>query len=125
MTERSYAPGSGNVAIILGGSEFVLRPSLDAALTLSRQAGGIRAAITKVVDLDLDTIVSVIRLGIGRDEAKRIKDLDRLIWESGLLDNQGEIVLRCVDYLSNIARGGRPADESAGSGGGSATEDPT
>lgn len=124
MTDRSYAPGSGNVEIILDGREYVLRPSLDAALTLSRQSGGIRAAIAKVVDLDLDTIVSVIRLGIGREEAKRIKDLDRLIWESGLLDNQGELILRCVDFLSNIARGGRaPAD--GGSSGGGSTEDPT
>lgn len=122
--DRKYSPESGEVGITLEGAEYTLRPTLDAALTLSRQAGGIRAAITRVLDLDLDTIISVIRLGIGRAEAKKLKNLDRIIWENGLLDSQGELVLRCVEYLSNLARGGRP-EGSSGGGDGDDSSDPT
>ena len=123
---RTFAPGSGDITVTLGDQELVLRPSLDAALTLSRQAGGIRLAINKVLDMDLDTIVAVIRLGVGREEAKRLKNLDRLIYENGLLDAQGELVTRCIEYLSNLARGGRPADAiDEQDGGGDTSADPT
>lgn len=122
--DRKYSPEAGAVGVTLAGVEYTLRPTLDAALTLSRQAGGIRAAITRVLDLDLDTIISVIRLGIGREEAKRLKNLDRIIWENGLLDAQGELVLRCVEYLSNLARGGRP-EGSSSAGDGDDSPDPT
>lgn len=111
VTNTKHYPGSGDVKITISDETFTMRPTLDAALTLSRQSGGIRQAITKVLDLDLDTIVGVVRLGIGRDEAKRLKNLDKMIWENGLLDAQGELVSRCVEYLSNLARGGRSADD--------------
>ena len=114
MADTKYYPGSGDIQLILGGEVLTLRPTLDAALALSRQSGGIRQAITKVMDLDLDTIVSVVRLGVGREEARRLKNLDRMIWENGLLDAQGELVLRCIEYLSNLARGGRSADDVVG-----------
>lgn len=115
-SKTTYQPGAGDVVLQLGKDELTLRPSLDAALTLSRQAGGIRTAITRVLDLDLDVIVSVIRLGIGREEARRFKDLDRAIWENGVLDTRGEVVSKCVEYLSNLARGGRPAADEGRDG---------
>jgi hypothetical protein len=105
-----HHPGSGDVELVLGDTRLVLRPTLNAGLAISRQAGGIRGAIDKVVAMDLDAIVSVIRLGIGPEEAKRIKNLDRLVYENGLTDAQGEVLGKCMEYLSNLARGGRPAD---------------
>lgn len=111
MSKRSYYPGSGDVKIIIGDEEVTLRPTLEAGLALSRQAGGFRLAMQKIVDLDLDMIASVIRLGVGREEARRLKNLDRMIYENGLLDSQGEVVVRCIEYLANLSRGGRPADD--------------
>jgi hypothetical protein len=105
-----HYPGSGNVELILGGEKLVLRPTLNAGMAISRQAGGIRGAIDKVMAMDLDAIVGVVRLGIGPEEAKRVKNLDRLIYENGLMDAQGEVLGKCMEYLSNLARGGRPAD---------------
>lgn len=116
MTEKAkiyqiYPPGSGDVNLELGDHTLVLKPTLSAGLAISRQAGGIRGAIDKVMAMDLDTIVSVIRLGLGPKEAKRYPNLDELVYQSGLLGSQGEVLARLVEFLSNIARGGRPAEE--------------
>ena len=107
-----YAPGAGDVRITLGGVEYVLRPTLSAALTVSRLAGGIRGAITRANDLDLDIIVSVIRAGVAPADLQRLRNLEEVVWSEGLLDRRGELVLAVVDYLMNLTRGGRPADAS-------------
>jgi hypothetical protein len=113
--------GAGDVEVVLGGRTYVLRPSLDACRTLSRLSGGIRGAIDKCASLDFDTVVRVIQAGIGNNEARKLKNIEELIFEKGLMDD-GDIVPRCIDYLSNIANGGRPMRE--GEGGGSTEEDP-
>lgn len=107
-------PGSGDVELFLGDTRLLLRPTLQAGLAISRQAGGIRGAIDKVVAMDLDTIVAVIRLGVGPEEARRIRDLDRLVYENGLMDVQGEVLGKCLEFLSNLARGGRSAESVQG-----------
>lgn len=119
-----FHPGAGDVELIIGGEVLLLRPTLNAGLAISRSAGGIRGAIDKVVAMDLDTIVNVIRLGVGQDEAKRLKNLDRMIWENGLYDAQGEVLSKCIEYLSNLARGGKPAD-AVSEGDGADDGDPT
>lgn len=107
----TFSPGAGDVKFHLGGEEMVLRPTLEAALAISRTSGGIRGAIGRVNDLDLDMIVSVVRAGIGRDAAARHRNLDELIWREGLLESGGEIVLRCIDFLLCLGHGGRPPSE--------------
>lgn len=114
--DKQYAPWTGDISITLGDKDYVLRPTLEAALALSRQAGGIRAAITRVLELDLDVIIAVIRAGIGREAGKELRNLDRVIYEHGLLDAQGQLVARCVEFLTNLARGGRPASADEDSG---------
>lgn len=96
----------------MGGETLVLRPTLQAGLSISRQAGGVRGAIDKVIAMDFDTIVAVIRHGIGPEEAKRVKNLDRLIYENGLMDSQGEVLGKCSEFLFNLARGGKPQSET-------------
>lgn len=117
----TLTPGAGNIEVQLGEHRLVLRPTLNAALNISRMQGGIRGALDKVAAMDLDAIVSVIRLGIGAEESRRLKNLDELVFSNGLMDSQGEVLGRCLEFLAVLARGGRPADdESAGEG----SEDP-
>ena len=119
MTENSEQPtgvGSGNVTITLEGREFVLRPSLNACLVISRQAGGIRGAIDKVLAMDLDMIVRVIQLGLGPQAARRFKDLPEVVFRSGLTDTSSGLMAHCIEYLGVLANGGRPlvrGDEEA------------
>lgn len=110
MVNKLYPPGAGDVTLMLGDETLTLKPTLAAGLAISRQAGGIRGAIDKVMALDLDTIVNIIRVGVGPKELKRLNGLEEKVFANGLMDSQGEILPKLVEYLTNIARGGRPAD---------------
>ena len=124
MANKTYPPGAGDVVLSLGTEIITLRPTLQAGLAISRQAGGIRGAIDKIMALDLDTILAVIRLGIGPKEAKRLSGLEELVFANGLMDSQGELLAKLVEYLTNIARGGRPAEPDEEEGGDEANPPP-
>ncbi len=113
MANKVYPPGAGDVTLELGSEHLVLRTTLAAGLAISRQSGGIRGAIDKVMALDFDTILSVIRAGVGKD-VKRYPNLDEMVYQNGLLDTQGDVLSKLVEYLTNLARGGRPAETEGG-----------
>ena len=98
--------GAGNVAITLDGEEAVLRPSLKAAQTLSRQADGLMGAIERVTRFDLDTLISVIALGVD----KPAKEVAEAVWRTGV----SELAPHAIKFLGILANGGRPADSSGG-----------
>ncbi len=101
--------GAGNVEIAIGGNTFVLKPNLKAAQTISRQSGGIRAAIQSVSNFDIDVITSVVGLGLGWD-AKAQTALPDMVYETGV----GSLVVPVTRYLVILANGGRPAGEDEG-----------
>lgn len=117
--------GGGNVIITLAGREEVLTPSVQAAQSISRQAGGIAGAMQAVLKLDLDTIHSVIALGMGfAGTRKPPQDLMERIYRSGLTDNsEGALVSRCILYLRVLANGGRMPEDDIALGGGSEGEE--
>lgn len=102
--------GSGDISITLDGEEYVLRPTANAALVISRQSGGLRGAIDSVLRLDMDVIVRVIQAGLGQQVSNKMKDLDVKVFKSGLTDQQGGLVSKCVEFLHILANGGRPLD---------------
>lgn len=118
-----YMPGAGDVPITVGAESYVLRPTLEAALAISRQFGGIREALARVNNLDLDAVVSVIRAGIGATEARRVKNLEAAVWGGGLLSGDGELILALVNFLICLANGGKPS--GARDGGEAAEGNPT
>lgn len=93
--------GDGDVPIVLGEHEFVLKPTLKAAMTLSR--GGLIDLVKRCADLDFEAIQSVIVAGIG----KRSKDIPGLIFESGLL----ALSEPCIRFVHILANGGKPFDD--------------
>ena len=109
MSDNNTSPGNRNVEISLDGEKVALKPSLNACQTISRQSGGISAAVAAVGKFDLDVIVSVVTLGLGAtgDAAKAIPDK---VWRTGLADLVGPV----TKYLMVIANGGRPVDENVG-----------
>jgi hypothetical protein len=108
-----HYPGSGDVEITLCGQSFTMKPTLNAGLSISRQAGGIRAAMDRVAAMDLDTVITVIRLGVGPEQSKSVKNFDQLVFENGLTDADGGLLGKCMEYLANLARGGKPLDTSS------------
>jgi len=101
--------GAGNVEIEIGGNTFVLKPNLKAAQTISRQTGGIRAALTAVSSFDLDTITTVIALGLNWD-SKAAAALPEMVYETGV----GSLVAPVTKYLVILANGGRPVGDDEG-----------
>lgn len=121
--------GLGDVPITIDGEEMVLRPSWQAAQSISRMSGGIMGAIEKVVKLDMETIIAIVQMGLGFGMGKRPPtDLAERIWRTGLTDEGGFVVERCVLYLRTLANGGRPPsadDEQAGDQAGNGKERPS
>lgn len=107
MSENNTSPGAGNVEISLDGENVMLKPSLNACQAISRQSGGMSAAVAAVGRFDFDLIVSVVTLGLAAtgDAAKSMPDK---VWRTGLTDLVGPV----TKYLMIIANGGRPVDEN-------------
>jgi len=105
--------GAGNVEIELDGQTVVLKPTLRAAQTISRQSGGILGAVERIGKFDLDTMIQVVTLGLNATgkEAQTIPDK---VWETGMT----ELVAPVTKFLSILANGGRPVDEDGGEGDG-------
>ena len=102
--------GAGNVSIELDGETVVLRPSLRAAQTISRQAGGIIGAVQALRTLDLDALTGIIAAGLGKEP----KDISEAVWRTGAAD----LTPPATQFVMMLANGGRPADGSAGGEGG-------
>ena len=111
--------GAGDVEIRLNGETYRLVPSVGAIKSISRASGGIRGATEAVLRMDIDRIVSVVDAGLGQRVVKELcgngqdktDKLTQLVYESGLTDNSGAIVAKCVTYLTNLVNGGRPLDD--------------
>lgn len=106
--------GGGNVTIRLDGEEVILKPSLQAAQTISRQAGGLAGAMQAVLKLDLDVVTTVVGLGLGYGGTKKPpQDLAEKIWRSGLTDaSEGALASGCILFLRVLANGGQmPNDD--------------
>lgn len=98
--------GAGNVEIELDGESVVLRPTLKAAQTISRQAGGIMGAVQSISRFDVDVLTTVIALGLGRD----VKDTAEPVWRTGV----STLAPKAIQFLTVLANGGRPPEEGGG-----------
>ena len=103
--------GAGNVEIELNGEAVTLRPTLKAAQNISRAKGGIASAIEAVGRFDFDVMVTVIALGLGA-EGKDARELPDKVFSTGMAD----LVAPVISYLTILANGGRPVQETGGEG---------
>jgi adenylosuccinate lyase len=102
--------GAGDVTITLSGNQVTLRPTLRAAQTISRQAGGIVGAMQAVGKFDFDVIANVVALGIGKTRPEEIQQVAEQVYETGLTD----LVPHVTTYLTNLANGGRAMAKAGG-----------
>ena len=98
--------GAGDVEVELGGEQHVLRPTLEACTKVNELHGSLMQTRTRVATLDFDTIVEVVGLGLGASPQVKAKQLRKLVYDAGLLALQGPV----IDFINNIANGGRPID---------------
>ncbi len=106
MSNDRAKPGAGDVEIMLDGEKKVLRPTLAAAMAISRMNGGLAGAISRVASLDMDTMVGVVRAGLDLTDLGA-KGLDEKVFRSGLGFEDG-LSAPLQTYLSHLANGVRP-----------------
>ena len=104
MTKPSI--GIGNIEVNLGGESLVLRPSLAAALAISRKDGGIMSMVQACTRFDLDAIAFVVAQGLGRPAS----EVTELIWNTGI----AKVAPAAIQFCTVLSNGGRPLGASGG-----------
>lgn len=119
-----HKPGQGHVRLMLGNEEVTLKPTAHAMLELSRKYGGLATVARRIVEMDADAVVDVLAHGLGGpayNTAAKRKELAEKAFAAGLTDDTGGVAAKCVEYITVLMRGGRPApapgeDEAAAPG---------
>lgn len=101
--------GAGDVVVELDGHTITLKPTLKAAMALSRVNGGLTALVGKCLAYDFDAIHKIIADGSGINS----KDLPDLIFRTGLI----ELAPPCIRFIHILCNGGRPLTEKEGDSG--------
>lgn len=101
----------GEVSISLNGEIVVLKPSINAWRSISRQYGGMIPASQKLQSFDIDAMVFVIQTGaqLSGDAAR---NLDRRVYENGI----AELLRPLIEYLNLLGNGGRPPSDAGDEG---------
>ncbi len=116
MPKVSHLPGAGDVTIELPALEgdavqtLVLKCSPAALFGVCRERGGFQPAtdgadcvVNRVLGCDIDTMATVIRLGVGAAPGTD-PDLPKKIYAAGVLNLRWPL----AGFLGNLGRGGKP-----------------
>jgi hypothetical protein len=103
---------TGEVSIVLAGETKVLRPTMQAATSLSRIYGGLGTLRDALAAQNIDAAASVIRYGLNLTDA-HVKGLTRQIWETGMT---AELIVPLIEFVAILGNGGRPVKDQAGDG---------
>lgn len=105
--------GQGDIAIKWSdGTEVVLKPTVQAFMTLSRKYDGLQNVIAKLTRLNIETVMDVIEAGANLPSQPKVRQrLLEKIYSAGLTDDTGRIVELTINYVSVLLRGGRPAPQ--------------
>ncbi len=93
--------------IDIGGRVRLLRPTLRGVLTICN-AGGFDRVTQGLRDEDVDAMTAAVMAGLCYKIKKRSK-VEQWIWDRGLNDDL--LILNLLDFLSNLARGGKLEDK--------------
>lgn len=107
----------GEVAVEILDSSFtklerhVLTASLNCCRSLSRMDGGLLPLAQKVASLDMDTIMTVLYLGLGYYGTRRPpKDLEERIYRTGFV----KFTTPCSTLITYVANGGKAPKDTTG-----------
>lgn len=93
--------GAGDIPITIDGQEYILRPTLAAATTLSRN-NGLQGSVQRCLSLDFEEIVRVVEAGLGRSS----RDLREKLYKTGMRN----INAPCITFLTNLATAADPSE---------------
>lgn len=99
---KDAMPGDSDIPITMGGDEYVLKPSLEACLAISRLAGGLMETRRRIMQLDFDTVCEVLAAGLSLNPGQRQRMLPKLVYETGVINLTGA----CIDFTLIVGNGG-------------------
>ena len=100
----SFRLNSGEIPINFNGEDLVLRPTLRAATTISRQFDGFANARQALVRENHDAVVFILRLGLNLSD-RDARDLPEKVYENGIT---AELLIPLIKYVAVLGNGGRP-----------------
>ena len=109
------------MGVQIPGTDYELEVTIKNTRALNGKYGGLLNAVAHLRNFDVDTIADVILLGSGR--RLNSADRDKVIDEFFAIDDQGEVIVACIEFVDSMTRGGRPKptkDEDAGDDSGNA-----
>lgn len=95
---------AGEVPVMLGDAELVLKPTLRATATISRQFGGLAKARAELVAESFDAAVFVLRAGTNMAD-REARDLPDRVYANGLT---ADLLVGLIRYVAVLGNGGKP-----------------
>ncbi len=100
---------TADVLITLADRELVLKPTVRAALALSKKHNGLQNVLARIANVELEAILDVIEVGSNFKGDKL--QLQEAVFSAGVIGDTESVVVKCVDYVHVLMRGGRPLAE--------------
>lgn len=99
----------GDMAIVLNGTEYILRPSFRAAMLISAIHGGFMPLVDRLGSVDIATMASVLVAGAGLSGKEQIEKAEQDLYLNGEL---GTTSARLIDFCGTLSNGGKPRAEA-------------
>ena len=120
---KTFKINAGEIDVVLNDDRLVLKPTIRAATTISRQFNGFAEARRMLVAENFDSVVSVLRLGLnlsdndarGRGLPPNHQSIEDRVYQNGIT---AELLIPLIKYVAVLGNGGRPLpdepEDSAG-----------
>lgn len=93
-----------DIELTLDGETVVLRPTLEAAITVDEQLGGFVEAFRQVGAFKLSAYVVIVAAGLGR----RPNEVKTQVYNTGL----ASLAVPVTHYVTLLSNGGRQPEEA-------------
>lgn len=101
---------AGEVTLVFNDEGMILKPTLRAATTISRQYNGYANARAALVSENFDAVVFILRLGLNLND-RDARDLPDKVYKNGLT---AELLIALIKYVAILGNGGRPLPDEPG-----------
>jgi hypothetical protein len=101
MQPSNIVLGRGETTIVVGERSLTLRPTLGAAIAISRAHGGLLAAAQRVSAADVNAMASIVAAGAGVTDAGEIDAVTRDLFLGGLAGYAAPL----TDYVTTLLTG--------------------
>jgi hypothetical protein len=101
---NEFKINSGEVPVNFDEQDLVLKPSIRAASSISRQFDGFANARAALVRENYDAVAFILRMGLNLND-RDARDLPERVYKNGLT---AELLIPLIKYVAILGNGGKP-----------------